>query len=66
MQIKTKSKSYTDHRSVNDAGTWNEGYMSYRGRSHRRAETKYEARLKKIYCEKSAEAIVAEETSHHR
>jgi hypothetical protein len=25
-----------------------------------------EARLKKIYCEKSAEAIVAEETSHHR
>lgn len=27
---------------------------------------KYEARLKKIYCEKSAEAIVAEETSHHR
>lgn len=27
---------------------------------------KYEARLKKIYCEKSAEAILAEETSHHR
>lgn len=26
----------------------------------------YEVRLKKIYCEKSAEAIVAEETSHHR
>ena len=25
---------------------------------------KYEMRLKKIYCEKSADAIVAEETSH--
>ena len=30
------------------------------------AETKYEARLKKIYCEKSAEAILVGETSHHR
>jgi len=66
LQNKTKSKSYTENRSVNDAGTWNEGHLSYRGRSHRRAETKYEARLKKIYCEKSAEAIVVEETSHHR
>jgi hypothetical protein len=28
------------HRSVNDAGTWNESYWSYHGRSHRRAETK--------------------------
>jgi hypothetical protein len=54
------------NRSVNNAGTWNEGYLSYHGRSHRRAETKYEVRLKKIYCEKSAEAIVAKETSHHR
>lgn len=52
------------NRSVNDAGTWNEGYLSYRGRTHRRAETRYEARLKKICCEKSAEAILAEETSH--
>ena len=34
------------NRIVNDAGTWNEGYLSYHGRSHRRAETKYEARLK--------------------
>lgn len=48
------------NRSVNDAGTWNEGYSSYHGRSHRRAGTKYEAWLKKIYCEKSAEAILAE------
>ena len=54
------------NRSVNDAGTRNEGYLSYHGRSHRRVETNYEARLKQIYCEKSAEAIVADETSHHR
>ena len=31
-------------------------------RDHRRAETKYEARLKKIYCEKSAEVIVSQTT----
>jgi len=43
--------------SVNDTGTWNEGYSSYHGRSHRLAETKYETRLKKIYCEKSAEPV---------
>ena len=54
------------NRSVNDADTWNEGYSSYYGRYHRRAETQHEARLKKICCEKSAEAILAEETSHHR
>jgi hypothetical protein len=34
------------HWGVNDAGTWNEGYLSYRGMSHRRVETKYETRLK--------------------
>ena len=34
------------HRDVNVAGTWREGYLSYHGRSHRRAETEYEARLK--------------------
>jgi len=34
------------HRSVNDAGTWNEGYLSYHGISHGRVETTYEARLK--------------------
>ena len=27
------------HRSVNDAGIWNEGYLSYHGRSHGRDET---------------------------
>ncbi|MBA4411451.1 MAG: hypothetical protein C0397_18780 [Odoribacter sp.] len=39
--------------NVNDAGTWNEGYSSYHGRSHRRAETKYEARLKKRFIVRS-------------
>ena len=34
------------HRTVNGAGIWNEGLSSYHGRSHRRVETKYEARLK--------------------
>ena len=58
LPYKTKSKKLHGHRSVNDAGTWNEGYLSYHGRSHRRVETKYETRLKKIYCEKSAEIIV--------
>jgi hypothetical protein len=54
------------NRGVNDAGRWNEGYLSYHGRSHRHVETLYEAWLKKICCEKSAEAIVTVETSHHR
>ena len=31
---------------VNAAGIWNESEASYRGRSHGRAETEYEARLK--------------------
>ena len=48
------------HASVNAAGIWNEGEVSYRGRSHGRVETAYETRLKKIYREKSAEAIVPE------
>jgi len=34
------------HRDVNVAGTWREGYLPYHGRSHRRAETEYEVRLK--------------------
>jgi hypothetical protein len=46
------------HASVNAAGIWNEGEVSYRGRSHGRVETEYETRLKKICREKSAEAIV--------
>ncbi len=46
------------HASVNAAGIWIEGEVSYRGRSHGRIETVYEIRLKNIYREKSAEAIV--------
>ena len=63
LQNKTKSKKLHGDRSVNDAGTWNEGYLSYHGRSHRRDETKYESRLEKIYCEKSAEIIVPDATT---
>ena len=55
---KSKSKKLHGHASVNAAGRWNEGEVSYRGRSHGRIETEYEIRLKKIYREKSAEAIV--------
>ena len=32
-------------RGVNDAGIWNEGYLSYHGRPGGRAETEYAARL---------------------
>lgn len=42
---------------VDMAGTWSESELPYRGRSHGRAETGYEARIK-ASCEKSAEAIV--------
>jgi len=59
--IQNKVQKLHGHRSVNDAGTWNEGYSPYRGRSHRRVETKYETRLKMIYCEKSAEIIVPDD-----
>ena len=34
------------HASVNAAGIWSEGEVSYRGRSHGRVETEYETRLK--------------------
>jgi hypothetical protein len=34
------------HRDVNTAGTWRESMLSYHGRSHGRAETKYDVRLK--------------------
>ncbi len=45
------------HKSVNVAGTWNESYLSYHGRSHGRVETKYDSRTKACH-EKSADAIV--------
>jgi hypothetical protein len=34
------------HRSVNTAGVWSESMLPYHGRSHGRAETEYEVRLK--------------------
>ena len=34
------------HATVDAAGIWNESEASYRGRSHGRVETEYEARLK--------------------
>jgi hypothetical protein len=43
---KMKSNKLHGHGDVNTAGRWDEGYASYRGRSHGRAETEYEARLK--------------------
>ena len=58
--IQNETQKLHGHRGVNDAGTRDEGYSSYHGRSHGRDETKYESRLKKIYCEKSAEIIVPE------
>jgi hypothetical protein len=45
------------HKGVNVAGTWNESYLSYRGRSDERTETKYAVR-NKVSHEKSAEVIV--------
>jgi len=56
--IQNKIQKLHRHRSVNDAGTWDESYLPYHGRSHRHVETKYDTWLKKIYCEKSAEVIV--------
>ena len=58
--LQVKVQKLHGHASVNAAGIWNEGEVSYRGRSHGRVETAYETRLKKIYREKSAEAIVPE------
>jgi len=46
LQHKTKSNKLHGHEGVNAAGIWDEGYGSYRGRPHGRAETEYEVRLK--------------------
>lgn len=46
LRNKTKSNKLHGHEDVNMAGIWDEGYVSYRGRSHGRVETEYEARLK--------------------
>ncbi|AWI11126.1 hypothetical protein CQJ30_02345 [Caldibacillus thermoamylovorans] len=41
-----KARKLPGHGSVNGAGIWKESESSYRGRSHGRVETVYEARLK--------------------
>ncbi len=46
LAIQSEVQKLHRHWDVNDAGTWNEGYLSYHGRSHRRVEAKKEARLK--------------------
>ena len=46
LHDKTKSNKLHGHEGVDMAGIWDEGYVSYRGRSHGRVETEYEARLK--------------------
>ena len=46
LQNKTKSNKLHGHEDVDRAGIWDEGYVSYRGRSHGQAETEYEAWLK--------------------
>ncbi len=46
LQLKTKSNKLHGHEDVDAAGMWDEGYMSYRGRSHGQVETEYEAWLK--------------------
>ena len=43
---KTKSNKLHGHEDVNAAGTWDESYASYRGRSHGRRERICEMRLK--------------------
>lgn len=55
-----KTKELHVHASLDTAGMWNEGKVSYRGRSHGRIEIEYEIRLKKIYHDKSAETMVPE------
>ena len=57
LHNKSKSKDYTGIGDVNEAGTWSESGLSYRGRPHGRVETEYEARSKACH-EESAEAIV--------
>jgi hypothetical protein len=46
LHNKMKSNKLHGHGDVDTTGRWDEGYASYRGRSHGRVETEYEARLK--------------------
>jgi len=43
---KTKSNKLHGHKDVNVAGTWDESYASYRGRSHGRMKCIGDMRLK--------------------
>ena len=58
LQYKTKSNKLSRYNSVNDADIWKEGYSSYLGRSHRRADVYINRNTANNRCEKSAEAIV--------
>ena len=46
LHIKTKSNKLHGHEDVNMAGIWDEGYVSYRGRSHGHMERICEIWLK--------------------
>lgn len=46
LAIQSKVPRLHGHRDVNTAGTWSESMLPYHGRSHGRAETEYEVRLK--------------------
>lgn len=46
LHNKTKSNKLHGHEDVDAAGTWDESYASYRGRSHGREEMNFESRLK--------------------
>ena len=43
---KTKPNKLHGHADVDAAGVWDEGYASYRGRSHGRVKVESETRLK--------------------
>ena len=46
LLYKTKSNKLHRHEDVNAAGTWDESYASYRGRSHGRMKRICDMRLK--------------------
>ena len=46
IAIQIKVQRLHGHRDVNMVGTWIESMLPYHGRSHGRAETEYDVRLK--------------------
>lgn len=46
IALQIKAPNYSETYSVNVADIWKERLRSYLGRSHGRAETEYEVRLK--------------------